>query len=329
MPASGILLPGLHVRREVVHAVYRNSRRGGHAQRRSPPRIAGAAHRARRVRQSDRRVYADRTGALQRQKARVVALAANSIESPRLLLNSSSSQFPDGLANSSGQVGRNYLRHASGAVFAVFEKPVHFYRGTTQSSIVMDEACLDPRRGFVGGYNLELLAQGLPSFALNLAPGAWGRERASAIDNYANIAGLWVLGEDSPATRIASRCTRTKRQVRHADPERPFGRSSERYGPARSRLRPSRGALQIRRRKTRRAVPPFPASHNMGTNRMSENPRDGVVNRFGQAHDVPNLFVSDGSQFTSSAAENPTLTIVALAIRQAEYIADQLSKRTI
>ena len=67
----------------------------------------------------------------------------------------------------------------------------------------------------------------------------------------------------------------------------------------------------------------------MGTNRMSEKPRDGVVNRFGQAHDVPNLFVSDGSQFTSSAAENPTLTIVALAIRQAEYIADQLSKRTI
>ncbi|HEX4068030.1 MAG TPA: GMC oxidoreductase, partial [Acidobacteriaceae bacterium] len=59
------------------------------------------------------------------------------------------------------------------------------------------------------------------------------------------------------------------------------------------------------------------------------NPRDGVVNRFGQAHDVPNLFVSDGSQFTSSAAENPTLTIVALAIRQSEYIADQLAKHSI
>ena len=57
---------------------------------------------------------------------------------------------------------------------------------------------------------------------------------------------------------------------------------------------------------------------------MSERPEDGVVNAFGQAHDVPNLFVSDASQFTTGAAANPTLTIVALAIRQAEYIARQL-----
>ena len=64
----------------------------------------------------------------------------------------------------------------------------------------------------------------------------------------------------------------------------------------------------------------------MGTARMSENPRDGVVNRYGQAHDVKNLFISDGSQFVSSGAENPTLTIVALSIRQAEYIAAQMSK---
>jgi choline dehydrogenase-like flavoprotein len=57
---------------------------------------------------------------------------------------------------------------------------------------------------------------------------------------------------------------------------------------------------------------------------MSEKPQDGVVDRWGRSHDVPNLFVSDGSQFTTGAAANPTLTIVALAIRQAEYIADQL-----
>ena len=60
-------------------------------------------------------------------------------------------------------------------------------------------------------------------------------------------------------------------------------------------------------------TPPYPSTHNMGTNRMSEKARDGVVNKFGQTHDVKNLFVSDGSQFTSSAACNPTLTIVALA----------------
>jgi hypothetical protein len=66
-------------------------------------------------------------------------------------------------------------------------------------------------------------------------------------------------------------------------------------------------------------LPPFPNTHNMGTCRQSEKPRDGVCNKYGQTHDIPNLFISDGSQFTSGGAENPTLTIVALAIRQAEY----------
>ena len=71
-------------------------------------------------------------------------------------------------------------------------------------------------------------------------------------------------------------------------------------------------------------TPPYPSTHNLGTNRMSEKPRDGVVNRYGQSHDIPNLFVSDGSQFTTGGAENPTLTIVALAIRQADHIATEL-----
>ena len=59
---------------------------------------------------------------------------------------------------------------------------------------------------------------------------------------------------------------------------------------------------------------------------MAENPRDGVVNRWGQTHDIANLFISDGSQFTTGAAENPTLTIVALAIRQADHLASELGK---
>ncbi|MDP1159791.1 GMC oxidoreductase, partial [Klebsiella variicola] len=67
----------------------------------------------------------------------------------------------------------------------------------------------------------------------------------------------------------------------------------------------------------------------LGTNRMSEKPKDGVVNKFGQSHDIKNLFVSDGSQFTSGGAENPTLTIVTLAIRQADYIAKEMAAKTI
>ena len=69
----------------------------------------------------------------------------------------------------------------------------------------------------------------------------------------------------------------------------------------------------------------MPSGHNLGTARMSTDPADGVVDAFGQAHDVANLFIADGSVFTTGAAANPTLTIVALAMRQAEYLADQLA----
>jgi choline dehydrogenase-like flavoprotein len=71
-------------------------------------------------------------------------------------------------------------------------------------------------------------------------------------------------------------------------------------------------------------VTPYPSTHNLGTCRMSAKPEDGVVNEFGRAHDVPNLFVSDGSVFTTGAAANPTLTIVTLAIRQADHIAEEM-----
>lgn len=67
--------------------------------------------------------------------------------------------------------------------------------------------------------------------------------------------------------------------------------------------------------------------HNMGVARMSARPEDGVTNRWGQTHDVENLFVSDGSAFSTSAAGNPTLTIVALAIRQADHIAERMARR--
>jgi hypothetical protein len=83
---------------------------------------------------------------------------------------------PDGLANSSGQVGRNYMRHMTGSVYAVFDKPVNMYRGTTMAGIIQDESRHDPSRGFVGGYEMETLSLGLPFMAAFLDPGGWGRD---------------------------------------------------------------------------------------------------------------------------------------------------------
>src|SRR5258708_8502534 len=85
-------------------------------------------------------LYADKDGKHQFEKARIVWVAGNSIESPRLLLNSSSSTYPHGLANSSGQIGKNYMRHTTVSVFRIFKEPVHMYRGTVMAGIVGDEA---------------------------------------------------------------------------------------------------------------------------------------------------------------------------------------------
>ncbi|WP_029353606.1 GMC family oxidoreductase [Bosea sp. 117] len=275
-------------------------------------------------------VYVDKDGKTQRQKARIVAVAGNSIESPRLLLNSASSMFPDGLANSSGQVGRNYMRHMTGSVYGIFEKPVHMYRGTTMAGIVRDEAINDPKRGFVGGYEFETLSLGIPFMAAFLDPGGWGRSFTSAMDGYVNTAGMWIVGEDMPQE--------TNRVTLNSDVKDKFGLP---VANVHFDDHPNDIAMRNHAYKQGAAIydavgatrtlptPPYPSTHNLGTNRMSEKPRDGVVNKHGQTHDIPNLFIADGSQFTTGGAENPTLTIVALALRQADYIAGEMSRKTI
>jgi choline dehydrogenase-like flavoprotein len=272
-------------------------------------------------------VYADKDGNQHRQKARVVAVAGNSIESPRLLLNSASNLFPNGLANSSGQVGRNYMRHMTGSVYAIFDKPVHLYRGTTMAGIIRDEAKYDPKRGFVGGYEMETLLLGLPFMAAFLDPGAWGRSFTSALDRYDHMAGMWLVGEDMPRE--------TNGVTLHASEKDAYGlpvpnvHFDDHPNDVAMRNHAYRqGSAVYEAVGATRAIhtPPYPSTHNLGTNRMSANARDGVVNKWGQTHDVKNLFVSDGSQFTTGGAENPTLTIVALAIRQAEYMAGAMAR---
>jgi len=275
-------------------------------------------------------VYVDKDGKTQRQKARIVAVAGNSIESPRLLLNSASSMFPDGLANSSGQVGRNYMRHMTGSVYGIFEQPVHMYRGTTMAGIVRDEAKHDTKRGFVGGYEMETLSLGLPFMAAFLDPGGWGRSFSSAMDGYVNTAGMWLVGEDMPQetnritlnSEVKDKNGMPVANVHFDDHPNDIAMRNHAYARGMA-MYDSVGAVRTM------PTPPYPSTHNMGTNRMSEKPRDGVVNKHGQTHDIPNLFVSDGSQFTSGAAENPTLTIVALAIRQADFIAGEMTRKTI
>lgn len=272
-------------------------------------------------------LYADKDGNQHLQKARIVAVAGNSIESPRLLLNSASSMFPDGLANSSGQIGKNYMRHMTGSVYAVFEKPVNMHRGTTMAGIVTDESKNDPSRGFVGGYEMETLSLGLPFMAAFLDPGAWGRSFTSALDMYDHMAGMWLVGEDMPQEKNAITLHPAEKDqyglpvpnVHFDDHENDIAMRNHAYTQG-AAIYDAVGATRTF------PTPPYPSTHNLGTNRMSGSARDGVVNEWGQTHDIANLFVSDGSVFTTGAAENPTLTIVALALRQADHIAGKMAK---
>ncbi|GAB2745873.1 GMC family oxidoreductase [Salinifilum aidingensis] len=267
-------------------------------------------------------LYADRNGTLRRQRARVVCVAGNSIETPRLLLLSRSALFPHGLANSSGQVGRNYMRHTTATVWGQFDKPVRMYRGETMAGCISDESWLDTSRGFVGGYYMQTIALGPPFFTTFVAPGQWGPELTKCADDYINTAGMWLIGEDMP--QADNRVTLNDDVTdQHGLPAANVHFDDHENDVAMRQHAQQQGRAIYEAVGAKRTIttPPYPSTHNLGTCRMSERPGDGVVNRFGQAHDIPNLFISDGSQFTTGAAANPTLTIVSLAIRQAEYIA--------
>src|SRR4029077_2303573 len=163
-----------------------------------------------------------------------------------------------------------------------------------------------------------------------LNPGAWGRSFTTAIDGYSNMAGMWLAGADLPEG--GHRVTREPvakdangmpvASVHYDDHPNDVAMRNHAYQQG-AAVYDAVGATRTF------PTPPYPSTHNLGTNRMSANPRDRVVNKFGQTHEIKNLFVSDGSQFTSGGAENPTLTIVTLAIRQAEYIADQMKTKAI
>ncbi len=275
-------------------------------------------------------LYVDAEGNQQRQRARVVCVAGNSIESPRLLLNSESSMFPDGLANSSGQVGRNYMRHMTGSVYAGFEDPVHMYRGTTMAGIITDESRHDPSRGFAGGYEMETLSLGLPFMAAFLEPGDWGQAFAAKMDDYAHMAGMWLVGEDMPQeSNTVTLDPDTKDANGLPVPKVTFTDHPNDVAMRDHAYQQGRAVYDAVGAKWTHPTPPYPSTHNLGTNRMSEKAEDGVVNKWGQTHDIKNLFVSDGSVFTTGASENPTLTIVALALRQADYIEEQMGKNEI
>jgi len=276
-------------------------------------------------------IYYDRDGVEQRQRAHVVVVACNGIGTPRLLLNSRSSQFPDGLANRSGLVGKNLMFHPYAMVTGVFDEPLEGYKGPTGCCIMSQEFYeSDPARGFVRGYSFEILrgfgpvSTALWGMSVGRVPSGADHHRAYA-DLFDRTAGMVVICEDLPEPE---NCVTIDPHLTDSDGI-PAPKVTYRLSDNSTKMLAhsvARGCEVLQAAgatDTEVASPlPFAGWHLMGTARMGTDPERSVVNEWGRCHDVRNLFIIDGSIFVTAAAVNPTNTIQALAL----HIADTMKR---
>lgn len=275
--------------------------------------------------------WVDGDGAVHLQPADVVLCAMNAIGTARLLLASADEDHPDGLANSSGLVGRRLMLHPLSTVVGVFPEDMRSWRVHNGASIQsLQFAGSDPTRGFVRGSTWGLGSSAGPMRVL-LSPdpeGVWGDAHHTHVNGRLGHLAQWailcedlpefdnrvVLGDDTdragvPIPRVEYRLSENSRRMMEWMVER----ASESLREA--------GAVRI---EVARFVP---NGHLMGTARMGDDPTDSVVDRWCMTHDVPNLGVIDGSVFVTSGSANPTSTIAALALRAADRLASTRTPR--
>jgi choline dehydrogenase-like flavoprotein len=277
--------------------------------------------------------YYDRDKREHMQKARAVILSANGAETARLLLNSKDNRFPDGLANSSGLIGKYLMFNCGGDVGAVFEHELNEYKSVQVTRLVHDFYDCDPRRGFYGGVGIDGRIGPAPGlWALSCVPpeATWGK-------------GLKQSLEDFPRSMIAE-CHTTSLPVESnsvsIEPDLkdawgvPAMRATYKDHPddlATARWLQARAQEILDAAGARKSwiLPTVDNSigvHLLGTARMGNDPKRSVVDKFHRTHDVPNLFLCDGSSFVTSGRGQPTMTIQALAFRAADHIS-QFARR--
>jgi choline dehydrogenase-like flavoprotein len=273
-------------------------------------------------------LYRDRDGQTQRIEAGLVLLASHAIGSARLLLNSTSACFPDGLANRSGQVGRNLMMHPLCRIVGFFDEPMMSWQGHWGQSIYsMEFAETRPEHDFVRGAKWNLGPSGGPLTAA-LYPldeaRCWGERLHQRIDKWLGRSAVWgITAEDlpDPQNRLVLNGDRLDSdgdpviclQYRVSDNSRRMlefmaERAIESFTEA--------GAYDT---SARRLVTDN-GWHALGTCRMGSDPRSSVVDASLRCHDVENLYVIDGSVFVTSSSVNPAATIAALARRCADHL---------
>lgn len=277
-------------------------------------------------------VYFDAKGKEQRQRAKAVVVCANGAETPRLLLLSKSARFPQGLANSSGQVGKNLMVDNGSVAMGMFEQPLNEYKGIQVTRVLFDYYDSDPKRGFWGGGGMDARFDFYPmSFALEAIP--------KDVPRYGSGYRRFLAEAFTRSMTVLSHSTSLpfEKHGFDLDPDvkDAWGLPALRmtYQSPEDDLRTMRWLLErqveILEAAGAKKVWRLPVDdvtftvHIMGTARMGNNPRRSVVNRDHQCHDLLNLFLVDGSSFVTSARQQPTATIQALAFRAAEKMGEK------
>ena len=259
-----------------------------------------------------------------RQRARNVVVAGYAVETPRLLLNSSSSLFPDGLANSSGLVGKCFMVHSGHQVFAKFPTRINQYKAPPPGGALTEHFNHTmPDEDFVCGYTIEVVGPHPVDFVarISTARGLWGAELRRAMLDYNYYSGVGIVGEILPQQRNVVQLHETERdQYGLSVPHVVFGYHENDKRVIKHAITKMREILAAAGGGDTWAADR--TAHLLGTCRMGHDPKASVVNRDCRAHDVPNLFVCDGSVFPTSTAVNPSLTIEAIAARTADRIVE-------
>ncbi len=263
------------------------------------------------------------------QKAKAVVLCANGSESPRLLLMSKSNLFPNGLANSSGVVGKYLMWGSNASAHGIFDHPLNEFKSVQATRSIEDFYESDPKRGFYGGGRIDARYgfMGPISFALTgLPPDAprWGSGFKKACQNFTRTLTLQAFATSLPLETnnitldpdVKDAWGLPAMRVTYKD--HPDGLKTKEFFRARAlEILDAAGAIK----KWAAAVGETRSGgHLMGTCRMGNDPQTSVVDKFNRAHDVPNLFIVDGSSFVTSGRNHPTCTIEALAYRAADNI---------
>jgi choline dehydrogenase-like flavoprotein len=271
--------------------------------------------------------YFDKDRKEQFQNARAVVVCANGAETPKLLLNSATSAFPDGLANSSGKVGRYLMFNKGGGAQARFEHPLNEYKGANVTRIIHDWYDSDPKRGFYGGGGFDARSGGPLTWGQNVPEGTptWGLGFKEYLESY-----TYWMNCSGHGTSLAQESNRVDidpemkddwgvPSIRVTYKDHPDDMKHAKWQVERAvEIMDAAGAKQIVPGEIGAASG---GVHLLGTCRMGNDPATSVIDKYHRTHDVKNLFLCDGSSMVTSGRGQPTQTIEALAFRAGDYIA--------